>query len=299
MLPSGVAMKPKSPERAVRRLQGSRPKTTGQALVEFALVVPVMVLILLIAVDFGRLLFTYIQVNNAAREAAYSAGSDLGDQVAIRARAEAEANVQGQGGEGALEVSLPSCATAASPPVATTCPKQADEAFVSGAGHQVTVGVSRPFTFLTPIIGNIFGAFAVSASATAPVVLAATADGGGGGGAGGGGGGGNPPPADACAANADFTFSELDWNKGVDFDAGDAAPTVPSCTTDHIARWEWDFGDGNLETQTAPKKSPYLPNKWPSHKYGKTGGEYTVTLKVTTVLGKSDTFSQPVLTRSK
>ena len=52
MLPSGAAMKPKSPERAVHRLQGSRPKTTGQALVEFGVVVPVMVLILLIAVDF-------------------------------------------------------------------------------------------------------------------------------------------------------------------------------------------------------------------------------------------------------
>ena len=55
-------------------------------------------------------------MNNAAREAAYSAGSDLGDQVAIRAQAEREANVQGQGGEGALEVSLPSCATPQSPP---------------------------------------------------------------------------------------------------------------------------------------------------------------------------------------
>ena len=110
----------------------------------------------------------------------------------------------------------------------------------------MTVGVSRPLAFLTPIIGNLFGALAVRVHpATAPVVLAATADGGGGGGAGGGGGGGNPPPADALATNADFTFSELDWNKGVDFDAGDAArtrrparPTISPGGESGLWRWQ-------------------------------------------------------------
>ena len=46
----------------------------GQAVVEFALILPVFLLLLLIAVDFGRLFFTYIQLNNTAREgAAYAA----------------------------------------------------------------------------------------------------------------------------------------------------------------------------------------------------------------------------------
>ena len=39
----------------LRRL---RPRTRGQALVEFALVLPIMILVLLLAIDFGRLFFS-------------------------------------------------------------------------------------------------------------------------------------------------------------------------------------------------------------------------------------------------
>ena len=46
----------------------------GQGLVEFALIVPVFLFFLLLTVDFGRLLFTYIQLSNTAREAAAYAG---------------------------------------------------------------------------------------------------------------------------------------------------------------------------------------------------------------------------------
>ena len=60
-----------------------RHVSLGQALVEFALVIPVLMLILLACIDFGRIMFSYIQINNAAREgAAYairrrrSSGSD-------------------------------------------------------------------------------------------------------------------------------------------------------------------------------------------------------------------------------
>ena len=183
--------------------------TAGQAFVEFALVLPVMILILLVAVDFGRLFFTYIQVNNAAREAAFAASQNLADQSSISARAAQEANVQAQGGEGILTVSLPVCATAANPPVSTTCPTGTpDAAFFSGAGHQVTVSVSRQFTFLTPIIGGFFPALSVGASATAPVVPVVASQGGGGG-----------ATSDTCAVVADFTFSQSKWNKEVDFDA--------------------------------------------------------------------------------
>ena len=50
----------------------------GQALTEFALARPVM-LLLLLAVDFGRLFFSYIAVNNAAREATYYAAAHAAD----------------------------------------------------------------------------------------------------------------------------------------------------------------------------------------------------------------------------
>jgi Flp pilus assembly protein TadG len=42
----------------------------AQALIEFAIVVPVFLLLMLALIDFGRLLFTYISLANGAREMA-------------------------------------------------------------------------------------------------------------------------------------------------------------------------------------------------------------------------------------
>jgi hypothetical protein len=45
----------------------------AQALVEFALVLPLFLLLLLAVIDFSRLLFTYISLTNGARELAHAA----------------------------------------------------------------------------------------------------------------------------------------------------------------------------------------------------------------------------------
>jgi Flp pilus assembly protein TadG len=46
------------------------PKPLGQALVEFALILPVLLLLIFGIVDAGRLIFTYNTVSNAARDGA-------------------------------------------------------------------------------------------------------------------------------------------------------------------------------------------------------------------------------------
>jgi Flp pilus assembly protein TadG len=54
-----------------RHALGSRRSTSrGQSLVEFALVVPILVLILALSADFGRAFSAYIAVGGAAREGA-------------------------------------------------------------------------------------------------------------------------------------------------------------------------------------------------------------------------------------
>lgn len=158
------------------RRSGNLTDPRGQALVEFALVAPVMLLLLLVAVDFGRLFFSYVAVNNAAREATFHAAAHASDssfdqaayEAAVTQAALRELAGQGQGGEGALTVSVPSCIDAASgTPVA--CALAAD--FAAGIGNQVSVSVSRPFTFITPLIGDLFGGqVMLAASATAPVL---------------------------------------------------------------------------------------------------------------------------------
>ncbi len=273
---------------ALRRT--GRPR--GQALTEFALILPAMIIVLLVAVDFGRVFFTYIQVNNAAREAAYAASVDPTDVGAIQARAAAEVNVQGQGGEGSLTVDAPTCATAATPPVVTACPSAG---FTSppGPGIQVTVAVSRSFRFLTPIIGDLFGSFALGASATAPLVPQAAS-------VGGGGGGGVSPPG-PCVPVADFTFDQGNAaNRKVEFDPSDSAPGYTSCPSNYITLYAWDWnGDGKVDdTQVPDKKVPHAISTI-THQFPNQGTQYTVTLTITTLGGGMATFSQPVLTLTK
>ncbi len=49
---------------------GTHPRQKGQSLVEFALVLPLFVLILVGIFDIGRAFFAYIAISNAAREGA-------------------------------------------------------------------------------------------------------------------------------------------------------------------------------------------------------------------------------------
>jgi hypothetical protein len=60
--------------RAVR-LRDLRSKAAGQAFVEFALVVPIMMVLLLTVLDFGRLFYSQIAISNAAREGAFQAST--------------------------------------------------------------------------------------------------------------------------------------------------------------------------------------------------------------------------------
>src|SRR5688572_22939646 len=73
-----------------------RPRSGGQAMVEFALILPVFLLFLVIAVNFGRLFFSYLQLSNAAREAAAYGATQPTDTVGMQARAEREKNAQAQ-----------------------------------------------------------------------------------------------------------------------------------------------------------------------------------------------------------
>src|SRR5664280_2225335 len=101
----------------------SREKRRGQALVEFAFVVPLMLFVLLIAIDFGRLFFTYIQRSNAAREGAAYGSMNPMNMPGITTHATQETGGQAQVGENATTVSatcadqsgnlLTDCSTAA------------------------------------------------------------------------------------------------------------------------------------------------------------------------------------------
>jgi len=72
-----------------------RERTRGQSLVEFALCIPVLILILIGIFDLGRVFNAYIVVTNASREGAYFGVLNPSDTDGIVARAINEA--QGSG----------------------------------------------------------------------------------------------------------------------------------------------------------------------------------------------------------
>jgi Flp pilus assembly protein TadG len=142
----------------LRRLPGTVRR--GQSLVEFALLLPLLMLVVLGGIDFGRAMFSWIQVTNASREAAAYAAFNPNDTGGITLRANQETNVQQQRGEGALDIAV-SCARADNGD-----PVPCSSAFVAGLGSTITVTVSEPFTFFTPLVNNLMPGFALGASST-------------------------------------------------------------------------------------------------------------------------------------
>ena len=78
-----------------RRLNTHKRGERGQALVELAMIAPVLIILMLGAIDFGRVYFAYVAVTNGARNGAdyAAAGSEAAaDIAAIKAAAVADTN---------------------------------------------------------------------------------------------------------------------------------------------------------------------------------------------------------------
>jgi hypothetical protein len=153
-----------------------RSRNRGQSLVEFALVLPVLLLIVAGAIDLGRAYLTTINIQNAAKEGAFQGARDpacdtnavsgCADPQTVEARVELE--LDGIPAD-AIEVRCyPPDADLSDPaPLPTAKPSLVN--CVDGDLYRVTVDAT--FHLVTPIIGAIVGdSLALSASATSVVV---------------------------------------------------------------------------------------------------------------------------------
>ena len=141
-----------SPRRTWHRSRGDR----GQALVEFALVATVLLMLVLSAVDLGRLFYARITVTNAAREGAMAAAQSPGSAATVTAAATREARNSG--------------VTVQPADVALSCSPSCTKAY----GTKVTVTVTGHFDILSPLIWAIFSNrpdVSFASSATADVVI--------------------------------------------------------------------------------------------------------------------------------
>lgn len=144
---------------------GARGQERGQTMVEFALILPVFVLLLIGLFDVGRAVFAFNTVNNAAREGARLA---IVDQF--------EAHVREEAAEAATDLGIqPDDVTVAYQlPDGTACPHVGTE----GISLCVAV-VSVPYTYqpATPIIGNLIGSIQIRGESKFPIsVSCSTSD---------------------------------------------------------------------------------------------------------------------------
>jgi PKD repeat protein len=244
-----ATLRPKSRSLIVQRVvRCLHPRTRGQALAEFALIVPVFMLLLLIGIDFGRLFFSYVEVTNAAREGAAYGATNPTDLAGITARATQETNVQSQRGEGALAVTT-ECANNLGATISCV-----DAPSSNGIGNAIKVTAGEKFTFLTPLINGAFGGdLDIGASASATVLGYAPSP-------------GNSSPA-GCARpmTAVFTAVVTDLTLAVD-----PAASQPNSGTCAIVRYQFDWGDGTTSVSVAVASS---------HTYA-AAGTYSVRLTV-------------------
>jgi len=115
----------------------------GQSLVEFALVVPLLILMLMGIMECGRIFNEALVVTAAAREGARAAAVGASDATVIAAASQAAASVN----TGKLLV--------------TVTPS------IRVGGQEVTVTVTNPVVIVTPIISNFFNGSIYNATGTA------------------------------------------------------------------------------------------------------------------------------------
>jgi len=124
-------------------------KTRGQSLVEFALLAPVAVLLLLLTVDLGRAYFGLVNLTNVARVGAnYAASNPIAWQGLGDASKKAYYSTLMRADATKIDCTLPATLPA---PTFTTAGAQFD------LGSTVTVQLTCSFRLITPLISNLIG----------------------------------------------------------------------------------------------------------------------------------------------
>jgi Flp pilus assembly protein TadG len=256
---------------SARRGRRRRDGHCGQSLVEFALILPILLLLALIAVDFGRIYLGWINLQNLTRIGANFAANNAtamfgNDPDTIAEYRNLILN----------DAQRTNCAlNPAQPDVPAFTDTDGDLNRV-GLGDRASVTLTCRFHVITPLIALIVGSdVSVTTTSAFPVksAIAAATSGGGGGG---GGGCTLPSPAiratPATSGPAPLTVNFLDASGG---GAGTG--------------WLWDFGDPAIPDSTA---------RDPGDITFTNSGTWTVTLTVSNTCGSATTNPGTTITVS-
>lgn len=148
-------------------------RTRAQALVEFALVLPVFLLIIFGLIDGGRLIFTYNTTSNAARSGARVAivnqstnGTNTCDTTSATAWSTGCAVQSGSSVAIAPSDVVVTYRDAAD---AADCDPDSSDGIELSIGCLAVVQVTSHFQALTPIIGQIVGPIDITSKSKVPI----------------------------------------------------------------------------------------------------------------------------------
>jgi hypothetical protein len=135
--------------------RGATPRSRGQGLVEFALVLPIMLFLFMMLFDFGRAVYAYSTVADAARQ---------GVRYAIVNQSTATIQDKSAGAATALGIAPASVQVAFHPAGTTvgTCSPL-------DLGCVAEVRVPYRWTAITPIIADVIGQVDMSSTARMPI----------------------------------------------------------------------------------------------------------------------------------
>lgn len=140
------------------RRQSPQAQPSGQTLVEFALILPVLVLMLMGVFDLGRAVYSFNTITNASREAVRLAIVDQ-NLTAIE--------------DEAIQHSASVNVTAADVSVEFLAPDLSDTGTCTTAPHEIgcvaQVRIQYDYTAATPIIGTIVGTISMEAVTNQPI----------------------------------------------------------------------------------------------------------------------------------
>lgn len=248
---------------ADRHRRDRRHRRRGQSLVEFAIVLPILLFLTLVALDFGRVYLGWINLQSMSRIGAnLAANNPTAWQAGGDASVQAQYQNQIRNDAAATNCQLPTVGGVATAPDPTFSDSDGNGA-ADDIGDAAKVQLSCNFVLITPGIKDVLGgSIAVSASSVFPINTGMSATGG-------GGPPGSPPNA-AFTGNGSLAPSSL---------SGVAPFTVVFRDTSggNPTSWLWDFADG----------SPISTLQDPLDHVFANPGTYIVTMTATNAWGSS------------
>jgi PKD repeat protein len=259
--PAGESRRASTPDRHRHRHRRSAPR--GQSLVEFAIVLPILLLLTLVALDFGRVYLGWINLQSMSRIAANLAANNPtawqgGGDAAVKAKYQNQIRSDAA----ATNCQLPLVAGVRTAPAPMFVDTNGNGA-TDDLGDSASVSLSCTFDLITPGIKNVVGNnITVSASTVFPVSAGMTS-------AMGGGPVGTAPNA-AFTGNGTLAPSPLSGTVPFAVQFRDTSGGNPTS-------WLWTFPD---DSTTSTLQDPLV------HTFT-SPGTYVVTMQATNALGTS------------